>query len=248
MAFLDSLSHWLKWITGGDTSNKEEDSERAIPRRAPKPLSLISEGPAEVTEGVNCLFSVTNRNFVVEILDVHEDQFRVSFPGIDYPIEGMLADLEFHDHSGFSHYQLKVLQGPQKGGDGVWLERPSEARRILHRDSCRVDVDMEVEVKDQVHVNKYPGRLLNLSTSGAMVESIVNINVGGTMEVTLNLPGEPSHTIITQVMYASEPEDTEAGRVFTYGTRFVGYEPGTGRAVTHFIWERMKEIYPVVKS
>lgn len=248
MAFLDSLSHWLKRVAGSEVPTNGEDSQAALSARELNPLSLINEGKAEVVEGVNCLFSVTDRNFVVEILEVHEEQFRISFPGIDYPIAGMLAEIEFHDHSGFSHYQLKVLQGPQKRGDGVWLERPSEAGRIWHRDTCRIDLDLEVEVKDQVHVNKYPGRLINLSTSGAMVESVVNIDIGATMEIILNLPGEPSHTIVAQIMYASEPVQSDDGPVLTYGTKFVGYDPGAGRAITHFIWDRMKTIYPIAKS
>jgi hypothetical protein len=207
----------------------------------------VEDGPIGPVAGSNCLIKLTDRNFMVRILEVTDDTLRVSFPGLDYPVAGMLIDVEFHDPLGFSFYRTKVLKGPEREGEGILLERPSEAKRSQHRDSCRVPAELKVEVKGQVHVRKHKSVLLNVSTGGALLQSPGEFEVGDVVEIPLKLPGETeSYLVLAEILHRSEPVEIDGEKVFLYGTRFAGYDPGTGRALTSYIWDRLRELYPSV--
>ena len=250
MGFLASLSQWLKRDGANhgippasveDVPDLDEDGSK----RRSEPGS--GDEPHRIAVGASCLLTVTERRFMVEIVEETDDTIRVSFPGIDYPIEGMLVDLEFHDNAGFSYYQSKVIVGPQKDGDGVLLERPSDELRSQHRDSVRVPVDLGAELKVQGHAVVHEGTVVNMSTGGAMIDSTTLFDNGATLDMVLDIPGETTASLIIQVLHVSpDSRQSDAGPVHSYGTRFVGYEPGAGRAVTRFIWKRLKELYPAV--
>lgn len=185
---------------------------------------------------------------MVKIVDVTNDTIRVTFPGIDYLVAGMLLDLEFHDLTGFSYYQARVLEGPRKVGDGILLEKPSDAKRIRHRDSCRVSTDLSAELNDQAHVKTHPARIKNLSTSGALIETEAHFELDTPLEVKLTLPDNTTHDIIVQIVHVNDMAQSESEPVHSYGTRFVGYEPGTGRDITRYIWAQLKTLYPVANQ
>lgn len=249
MGFLASLSQWLDRLRLGDGAGGEPLVEAEADEAADggvQVVALVTDGPAEIAVGVNCLLTVTDRRFVVEIVEVRDDTIRITFPGIDYPIQGMLVDIEFHDHTGFSYYQTKVVQGPHKEGDGVILERPTDASRSQHRDSCRVPTDLVGQWKLERGGESYEARISNVSTGGAMIQSPGCFEVGMTLELALALPGEPDHILSAQILHAGGPKVEAGEEIYTYGTRFTGYEPGAGRSVTRFIWGRLKELYPSV--
>ena len=242
MGLFDSISQWFK-----QTGSPGDDIP--IPDIQPqRSAGLDSTSNPEITIGTTCLMTVTDRRFMVKIVDVTDDTIRVTFPGIDYPIEGMLIDLEFHDLTGFSYYQATVIEGPQKMGDGILLEKPSNAKRVRHRDSCRVSTDLEAELKDQAHVKTHTARIKNLSTSGALIETKAYFELDTTLEITLSLPDKSVHDVIVQIVHVNDSVESDADPVHSYGTRFVGYEPGTGRAITRYIWGQLKTLYPIVSQ
>ena len=89
--------------------------------------SQTSAASSHVQPGAKCLLSVLDRHFMVEILGVEHDTLRVSFPGVDYPVDGMKVDLEFHDNTGFFCYHSNVLQGPQSGATALCSRCPRNA-------------------------------------------------------------------------------------------------------------------------
>jgi hypothetical protein len=247
MGLFDSISQWFKQ-TPSDRSGSPGDDvpvPTILPRRS---AGLDSTSAPEIAVGTTCLMTVTDRLFMVKIVDVTNDTIRVTFPGIDYPVEGMLIDLEFHDLTGFSYYQAIVLEGPQKVGDGILLEKPTDAKRIRHRDSCRVATDLKAELKDQAHVKTHPARIMNLSTSGALIETEAYFELDTTLEVKMTLPDNTTHDIIVQIVHVNDTVQSESQPVHCYGTRFVGYEPGTGRDITRYIWAQLKTLYPIVSQ
>lgn len=240
MGLFDSIAQWFKQAPGSagdDVPVPSIESRRSA--------GLDSTSAPEIAVGTTCLMTVTDHLFMVQISEVTDDTIRVTFPGIDYPVEGMLIDLEFHDLSGFSYYQATVIDGPQKVGDGILLERPTDAKRVRHRDSCRVSTDLAAELKDQAHVKTYPARITNLSTSGALVETEGYFELDTALDITLTLPDESVHEIVVKIVHVNDSVESGATPVHSYGTRFVGYEPGTGRAITRYIWAQLKNIYPI---
>jgi PilZ domain len=198
----------------------------------------------DIREGNSCLLSVMNQYFMVDLVAVGEETIRVSFPGRDYPIEGMSVDLEFHDNNGFDSYRTQVVVGPDKSAGSIVLVRPTEPMRNQHRDSCRVPTDLTVQVKDQVHVRRYDASLINLSAGGALLGTDAPFDFSTTVEISLSLPGEATHSVLGHVMHIAEgtPEAQGLGGKLV-GARFVGLDPAASRSLNRFIWQRLRDLY-----
>jgi len=196
----------------------------------------------DVKAGASCLLSVMGQHFMVDIVDVSEEGIRVTFPGHDYPVEGMVVDLEFHDTEGFNHYRTRVTKGPAGKEHGILLRPTKAAGRTQHRDSCRVPTDLTVQVRDQVHVRRYDAALRNLSAGGALLQTRAPFEFDTTLEMTLSLPGEPTHTILAQVLHTNVVPDS-ASEETLFGVRFVSVDPAVHRSLTRYIWKRLRELY-----
>ena len=204
----------------------------------------IRRPETDIREGSSCLLSVMSQYFMVDLVAVGEETIRVSFPGRDYPIEGMAVDLEFHDSNGFNSYRTHVVLGPDKAVGSIVLARPAEPIRNQHRDSCRVPTDLTVQVKDQIHLRRYDAPLVNLSAGGALLGTDAPFDFSTTVEIALSLPGEATHTVLGHVVHIAEPPPEahgQGGRLV--GVRFVGLDPSVTRSLTRFIWQRLRELY-----
>jgi len=197
----------------------------------------------ELRVGNRCLLHVVGDYFLVEILDVEKTWIRVSFPGKDYPVEGMQVTLDFHDVSGFNSYLSHVIKGPDRRG-GLTLARPVDSRRNRHRDSCRVPTDLTVQVKDQVHVRRYDAALIDLSGGGALIETDAPFDFSTTIEMQLSLPGEPRHLVVGQIVHVADTGRHGAPDRRMFGVRFVALAPDVVHSVTAYVWRRLREVYP----
>ena len=198
----------------------------------------------EIRPGDPCLFNVTGRHFLVRILEADASLIRITFPGIDYPVDGMRANLEFHDETGFYYYSTEVVKGPSSDQQGVLLARPAELKRSTHRSSCRVATDLTVRVKDQVHVRRYDASLINISSGGALIQTEAPFDFSSTVEMTLSLPGETACTILGQVVHLIEAASNNPSSLQMIGIKFVTLAPEIEQSLTRFIWRRLQELYP----
>lgn len=194
--------------------------------------------------GNHCMLRVAGEHFLVRILEVERTYIRVTFPGREYPIEGLQVLIEFHDEAGFNSFRTHIMQGPDKAAGALVLARPVESRRTKYRDSCRVPTDLTVHVKDQVHVRRYDASLANIGAGGALIVTPAQFDFSTTVEMQLSLPGELQHTIIAQIVHATGTPHTYNTQDKTYGIRFVSLEPEVAASITRYVWKRLREVYP----
>lgn len=210
------------------------------------PRSCTVTAPGDLcvlSEGLRCLLYVTGRHFLVHVLAMDDDTVRVSFPGKDYPIEGMHADMEFHDETGYCYYSTEVVRGPMEGEEGIVLRRPSEIKRNIHRSSCRIPTDLTVQVKDRDHVRRYNASLLNLSGGGALVQTEAPFDFSTVVELDLSLPGESTHVITCQVAQIMPSGHAAGDSSRQLSLRFSSVAEEATLSITHFIWRRLQETY-----
>lgn len=205
---------------------------------------MIGADLGDIREGNLGLLSVMNQHFLVEIIEVTERHVRVSFAGGDYPVKGMYVDLEFHDKLGFNCYHSVVLEGPGERREGILLRRPVGCTRAQHRDSCRVPTDLTVQVKDQVHVRRYDAALLNVSGGGALLQTRAPFGFETAIEMTVSLPGEPTHTVLAQVVHVTEAHQSGSDNRLI-GVRFVSLDSAVAASMARYIWNRLRELYPM---
>jgi hypothetical protein len=210
----------------------------------PAATNVATEDP--IRNGESCLLSVIDEHFLVRILEVDEGKVRVSFPGKDYPVEGMRVYLEFHDDTGFDCFPTHVRKGPSASNPSLELERPSASRRVQHRTSFRIPTDLTVQVKDQVHIRRYDASLLNLSSGGALVQSNAPFDFSTTVEVFFSLPGEPSYTTLGQIVHVSVPEGAPAAgnNNQLFGIRFLELNKEIINSLNRYLSQRLRDIYP----
>lgn len=198
----------------------------------------------EIEVGRECLLHLMRQYFMVEVIEVGAETLRVSFPGRDYPVEGMPADIQFHDKAGFYSYPSVVVEGPDPKRPGIVLRFPKERRRAQHRDTCRVATDLTVQVRDQAHVRHYNATLLNLSVGGALVETEAPFDFHTGVEMVMSLPGEPTHAVLAQVVHIGEARAERETARRLVGLRFVGIEPAAIHSISRYILSRLKDLYP----
>ncbi len=207
---------------------------------------LTGADPDDIRKGNTCLVTVLDDHFMSRILDVTDDTIGVSFPAADYPIEGMLVELEFHDKHGFNRYPAQVVAGPTIESGQILLKRPTQCFRSQHRSSCRVPTDLTVQVKDEVHVRRYDADLLNLSGGGALIRTHAPFDYDTTVDITVSLPGESTHTVLGKIVhFAEEDRHREHPTMKLFGIRFIGLDPGVQESITRYLWARLRDLYQV---
>jgi c-di-GMP-binding flagellar brake protein YcgR len=204
-----------------------------------------TESGGDLQKGNSCLLTAMGQHFLVEVLDIGQERVRVSFPGSDYPVQGMMVDLEFHDKSGFNRYRAEIIAGPQETEDeGIVLSLPRAASRSQHRDSCRVPTDLTVQLKSAERPRWFTGSLLNISAGGALVETEATFGIGATAQLMLSLPGEPNRELVTEVVHVNDAvEKRRDDERHVVGLRFVSPDRTVAESLTRYIWKRLRDLY-----
>jgi len=197
----------------------------------------------DIRKGNRCLVSLMGRHFMVEVVEVEKDTISVTFPGCDYPPDGVFVHLEFHDPEGFTHYHTEVVRGPQSREDLLVLSKPGEPKRNVHRDTFRVPTDLTVQVRDQVHVRKYDALLLDISAGGCLLQTDAPFDFDTSIEITLSLPGEATHTILGQIIHIAETGSRHDGPSRVFGVKFVGVPSDAASSIGRYVWLRLRDLY-----
>ncbi|HNV21298.1 MAG TPA: PilZ domain-containing protein [Candidatus Hydrogenedentes bacterium] len=206
--------------------------------------AIRNDDAPDLSTGKECLINLMGQYFLSRILDVSDDRLTVTFPGADYPAPGMRLELQFHDDEGFNAYVSHVVVGPQHHAGRVVIERPTAMERVLHRQNCRVSTDLTVQVKEQNHIRKYDAALLNLSGGGALLETDAPFDFNSSIEMAISIPCDRMRTIrghVTHVDRSRAPRNS--GRAIV-GVRFGKMEAATTQAITDYVWQRLREMYP----
>ena len=192
--------------------------------------------------GNRCLLLIMKQRFLVSIQHVSDDHIEVSFPVRDFPVEGMHVELEFHDLEGYTRFDSEVIRAPKETGDFLVLKRPPAYVRNYHRGSWRVPVDFKAEIKGHVHPRRLHVPVVNLSTGGILILTDGNLAVGDMLEASLPVPALNGDKMTCKVVHRAEA--LEASGLVQVGCTFVSPDPTMIKAISEYIWERIKALGP----
>ena len=193
--------------------------------------------------GNRALLVLMGQRYLVSIVSVMDEAIRLTFPVSDFPLEGMYVNLEFHDDQGYSTYESEVIASPREPGDGLLVRRPPDSLRTHHRSSWRVSADFVVEMKNHVHPRRVEAPVINISAGGMLVRADAQLNFGDNVELHFDLPGDARKYALAQVVHVNTPEESR-GQVPLIGLRFVSPENSLTRAITTYIWRRLRQAHP----
>jgi Tfp pilus assembly protein PilZ len=194
--------------------------------------------------GTQCMLHVAGRHFLVRVVEVDNDLVRLTFPGRDYPVEGMRGEIQLHDEEGFFYYPVVVVEGPLLKGSGIRVRKLGELKRSRHRETCRVSTDLTVQVKDEAHVRLYNALLLNVSAGGAFVQTDASFDFSTTVELSISLPGELTQTIRCQIVDVLPPSESAHSSDKRFCMRFLDIDPDAEKCITRYVWEHLHQMYP----
>lgn len=197
----------------------------------------------QLRPGSQCLLLLMGQRFLVSVISVKPDAVRVTFPMSDFPVPGMHVEIELHDESGYTSYELEVLEAPTEVGGGLLLGRPTGMARNRHRSSLRVSADFPVYLKGHVHPRRYTAQVVNISAGGMLLRSEAALSVNDILDVSFALPGEREpQELVAEVVHLSGEASTNGERYL--GIRFVSPEPASVRALRSYVWRRLRELHP----
>lgn len=192
------------------------------------------------SEGANCLLRVMGEQFWVRVTEVGEEAIRVSFPGHDYPLADMPILLELHSEDGYRVFSTYLIGRGPTVEDGLILAPPQEEAQRFHRATMRIETDLAIKVKDQVSLKKHPGTLVNLSQGGALFITEGPFDFDSTLDITLELPGEPAHTLTSQVRHV---DSARGARERNIGVRFISPDSEATAAIGRFITDQLRTLH-----
>ena len=90
------------------------------------------------------------------------------------------------------------------------------------------------------------GTFIGGRTGGVLVDCEGKFELDSVLKLKFVLPNGAPAALTVKVLHVGEAHEVDSRTLYTYGTNFESYEPGTGHVVTTYIRERLKELYPTV--
>lgn len=192
--------------------------------------------------GTRCLLIVMNRRYMVSIMQVSLETFRVTFPTVDFPIAGMAIELEVHDERGYTGYASEVVETPTVKGDGLLLRAPESTSRSDHRGFWRVPgEDIQAELKSHVHPRRYEAKVLDIGAGGMLISTRAPVEADENIDLLLRLPGAAPETLGARIVHLPQGKGDGHNAVLL-GIRFYNPDPVVIKAVSRYIWQRVKTL------
>lgn len=204
-------------------------------RTVPIPL----QSPLQV--GRECYLRALGRALIVEVLGVSGDTVWISCPSAGTLEEGTGVELEFHYDEGFVGYHARVAVVARHPADGIVLERCETASFRPERRDWRVPTDFPVWLRRPGSKEKLKGRLIDLTQNGASVATSAPFEAGDALELIFQLPEYAAHQLVAQVVYSDKRASNDVNR---FGLRFVDVRKRARNAITWFLYDRIRELYP----
>ena len=202
-------------------------------------MAVPSQSPLQV--GRECYLRALGRVLIVEILGVAGDTVWISCPSAETLSEGTGVDLEFHHDEGFMGYHARVAVVARHPANGIVLERCETASFRPERRDWRVPADFPVWLRRPGAKRKLKGRLLDLTEKGASVATPAPFDAGDVLELIFQLPEYAAHQLVAQVVYSDKTASNEVNR---FGLRFVEVKKRARNAITWYLYDRIRELYP----
>ncbi len=178
-----------------------------------------------------------------EILDVRDGIIRLHCESPSGLRDGAGVMLEFRseDPAGVAGYYARVLTASPEAVHELVLLRSASLNREELRANLRVPTDIALTIQSNGLPEAMTGRLLNISAGGAYVETTAPLSRNGRSRVTLRMTEEPSLLVHGEIIHAGE---SEAGSgVHRCGVRFSNVEPENARAISWYVWTRVRAFF-----
>jgi c-di-GMP-binding flagellar brake protein YcgR len=184
------------------------------------------------------LLETEDFTFLSRIKKVTDNAVYVTVPFEDYPLTGMGVRMDFHDPSGCTRYETRVLQGPVLGSAMAILMRPIAVERVQHRSFTRVTCDLTIEFREMTKVKFKEAAASNVSASGLLMETSHRMTQGTAIEI--NIPLDKAHPIrlLARIVHViTPPRGSGRNAARQYGCHYTGIEAHDQKRIIEYVWD-----------
>jgi c-di-GMP-binding flagellar brake protein YcgR len=179
----------------------------------------------------------------MEILMVSGDTIGIDIAAAPLMAPGMATDLEFATMDGLAFYHAQVVSPPDAEDNGMIVQRASSATYAQRRRSWRVALEMPVLSRLQDDAQVFEAKVMNVCAEGALIETCAKLELCDRIEMVLPFAQSTAHHVTAQVVRV-QPGKSRPTPETCYGLVFVAVPPEIKRALTMFLWKRLRELYP----
>lgn len=196
-----------------------------------------------IRKGSQGYVRVGKNRYPAEILDVRERVVRCHCVVPDVPRDGAGVVLEFDtaDSKGVNGYYARVLTASPESLHEIVLLRAANLNREELRTRLRVPTDIALTVHANGLSTPVTGRLLNLSTIGAYIETTGPIGQNGQSRVSLQMTEDPELQVSGEIVHSEEKEPGTG--IHRIGVRFSEVDPKDARAISWYVWSRVRSFF-----
>lgn len=191
-------------------------------------------------KGTKCSLRIDGRRYPAELVDARDRVLRMQCleDGFDMQSRGVVV--EFEGNGGNAAYFTRFLTAAPDDHTELILLRSANLNCDELRSFLRVPTEIPVSATLEGSPAKFDARLINISSGGALMESdkLPELEYGEKLQ--LQIVDDPGISVQGELIHFSNGKPSSNLRV---GVRFIDVDDANVRALTWFVWKRVKMFF-----
>lgn len=190
-----------------------------------------------IAKGAKCALRIDGRRYPAEVVDVRERVLRLRCLEDGFDIQARGIVVEFDGPKGTAAYFTRYLTSAPDSHTELVLLRSASLNCDELRSFLRVPTEIGVVVTLSDSAARFQAQLLNISSGGALIESDSLPEVEYGERLRLEIAEDPAISVSGDLVHFSNGKAASRPR---FGVRFVDMDNESVRALTWFVWKRVK--------
>ncbi len=188
-------------------------------------------------KGSQCHMRINGRRIPAEVMDVRDRVIRMRCVEDGFAIEGRGIVVEFDEPRGTAAYFTRYLTSAPDAHTELVLLRSANLNCDELRSFLRVPTEIGVTVTLDDSPAEFSAKLVNISSGGALLESDMLPELEYGERFKMRIAEDPAVSVLGEIVHFS---NDKAGAQPRFGVRFVDVDDDSVRALTWFVWKRVK--------
>ena len=188
-------------------------------------------------KGTKCSLRIDGRRYPAELVDARDRVLRMVCLEDGFSMQSRGIVVEFEGPRGTAAYFTRFLTAAPDNHTELVLLRSANLNCDELRSFLRVPTEIGVTVTLADSPAAFSGKLLNISSGGALVEGDALPELEYGERLKLQITDDPAIAVQAELVHFSSGKPSSGLRV---GVRFIGVDDDSVRALTWFVWKRVK--------
>lgn len=188
-------------------------------------------------KGTKCSLRIDGRRYPAQLLDARDRILRLACLEDGFSMESRGVVVEFDGQPGTAAYFTRFLTAAPDNHTELILLRSANLNCDELRSFLRVPTEIAVTVTLADSPATFSAKLLNISSGGALMHSDALPELEYGERLKLQIAEDPAISVEGELVHFSSGKPSSDLRI---GVRFVDVDDESVRALTWFVWKRVK--------